>query len=289
MKLSNLFLLGSCGITQGQDMGGSLGLQFDTVWPVLMNMAKIPKDALFWPYLLCGQKMCPMMLYSMIKDNDKDVNLKKNFLPMISLLGMGTDGEVNRADMLYKLIPYILPKDDSQQEFGSLLSDPLLMAEFLSAPGMTRQPYFDEMTGQWVQPTGPDQNQLLQMLMMQLLQSKDTTQAADSVLAENGLPPLGEPAETGLPPIPDGANSGEVGSIPQMAPEMKNSDLNQFSPRAFMTDEEYMISQIILSEAENASKNETSDAPQVLLKSSSAKKNSNKKKKMRNSKKDAPK
>lgn len=67
MKLSNFFLLGSFGVTQGQDMGGSLGLQFDTVWPVLMNMAKIPKDALFWPYLLCGQKMCPMLLYSMIK------------------------------------------------------------------------------------------------------------------------------------------------------------------------------------------------------------------------------
>ena len=67
MKLSNFFLLGSFGVTQGQDMGGSLGLQFDIVWPVLMNMAKIPKDALFWPYLLCGQKMCPMLLYSMIK------------------------------------------------------------------------------------------------------------------------------------------------------------------------------------------------------------------------------
>ena len=69
MKLSNFFLLGSFGVTQGQDMGGSLGLQFDTVWPVLMNMANIPKDALFWPYLLCGQKMCPMLLYSMIKVN----------------------------------------------------------------------------------------------------------------------------------------------------------------------------------------------------------------------------
>ena len=55
------------------------------------------------------------------------------------------------------------------------------------------------------------------MLMMQLLQRKDTTQAADSVLAE-----------TGSPPIPAEANSGEVGSIPQMAPEMKNADLNQF-------------------------------------------------------------
>ena len=67
MKLSNFFLLGSFGVTQGQDMGGSLGLQFDAIWPVLMNMANIPKDALFWPYLLCGQKMCPMLLYSMIK------------------------------------------------------------------------------------------------------------------------------------------------------------------------------------------------------------------------------
>ena len=55
------------------------------------------------------------------------------------------------------------------------------------------------------------------MLMMQLLQRKDTTQAADSVLAE-----------TGSPPIPAEANSGEVGTIPQMAPEMKNADLNQF-------------------------------------------------------------
>ena len=55
------------------------------------------------------------------------------------------------------------------------------------------------------------------MLMMQLLQRKDTTQAADSVLAE-----------TGIPPIPAEANSGEVGAIPQMAPEMKNADLNQF-------------------------------------------------------------
>ena len=53
--------------------------------------------------------------------------------------------------------------------------------------------------------------------MMQLLQRKDTTQAADSVLAE-----------TGIPPIPAEANSGEVGAIPQMAPEMKNADLNQF-------------------------------------------------------------
>ena len=44
-----------------------------------------------------------------------------------------------RADMLYKLIPYILPKDDSQQGFGSLLNDPLLFADFLSAPGMTRK------------------------------------------------------------------------------------------------------------------------------------------------------
>ena len=42
-----------------------------------------------------------------------------------------------RADMLYKLIPYILPKDDSQKGFGSLLNDPLLFADFLSAPGMT--------------------------------------------------------------------------------------------------------------------------------------------------------
>ena len=41
--------------------------------------------------------------------------------------------------MLYKLIPYILPKDDSQQGFGSLLNDPLLFADFLSAPGMTRK------------------------------------------------------------------------------------------------------------------------------------------------------
>jgi len=60
-------------------------------------------------------------------------------------------------------------------------------------------------------------SKLLQMLMMQLLQRKDTTQAADSVLAE-----------TGSPPIPAEANSGEVGAIPQMAPEMKNADLNQF-------------------------------------------------------------
>merc|ERR1712131_505475 len=276
MKLSNFFLLGSFGVTQGQDMGGSLGLQFDAIWPVLMNMANIPKDALFWPYLLCGQKMCPMLLYSMIKDNDQDANLKKNFLPMVSLLGIGTDGEINRADMLYKLIPYILPKDDSQKGFGSLLNDPLLFADFLSAPGMTGQPYFDQRTGQWVQPTGPDQNQLLQMLMMQLLQRKDTTQAADSVIAE-----------TGTPPIPAEANSGEVGAIPQMAPEMKNAALNEFSPRAFMTDEEYMISQILLSEAESAQKNESSTGPQVSLKSS-AKKNP-KKKKMRNSKKDVPK
>ena len=42
-----------------------------------------------------------------------------------------------RADTLYKLIPYILPKDDSQKGFGSLLNDPLLFADFLSAPGMT--------------------------------------------------------------------------------------------------------------------------------------------------------
>ena len=62
--------------------------------------------------------------------------------------------------MLYKLIPYILPKDDSQKGFGSLLNDPLLFADFLSAPGMTGQPYFDQRTGQWVQPTGPDQNQV---------------------------------------------------------------------------------------------------------------------------------
>lgn len=102
----------------------------------------------------------------LFQDNDQDVNLKKNFLPMISLLGIGTDGEINRAgihklilfiayklyrhqikfgnpqvraDMLYKLIPYILPKDDSQQGFGSLLNDPLLFADFLSAPGMTRK------------------------------------------------------------------------------------------------------------------------------------------------------
>ena len=56
-----------------------------------------------------------------------------------------------------------------------------------------------------------------------------------------------------------------------------------------MTDEEYMISQILLSEAENAENDEKSNAPQVSLKSSSARKNSNKKKKMRNSKKDVPK
>ena len=55
-----------------------------------------------------------------------------------------------------------------------------------------------------------------------------------------------------------------------------------------MTDEEYMISQILLSEAENAQNDEKSN-PQVSLKSSSARKNSNKKKKMRNSKKDVPK
>ena len=56
-----------------------------------------------------------------------------------------------------------------------------------------------------------------------------------------------------------------------------------------MTDEEYMISQILLAEAESAQKNSSSPIqPQVSLKSSSAKKNS-KKKRMRNSKKDAPK
>ena len=60
----------------------------------------------------------------------------------------------------------------------------------------------------------------------------------------------------------------------------------QISPRAFMTDEEYMISQILLSEAESAQNDEKSNAPQVSLKSSSAR---NKKKKMRNSKKDVPK
>ena len=55
-----------------------------------------------------------------------------------------------------------------------------------------------------------------------------------------------------------------------------------------MTDEEYMISQILLSEAESAQNDEKSNAPQVSLKSS-ARKNSNKKKKIRNSKKDVPK
>ena len=65
-----------------------------------------------------------------------------------------------------------------------------------------------------------------------------------------------------------------------------NAKLIQISPRAFMTDEEYMISQILLSEAESAQNEEKSNAPQVSLKSSSAR---NKKKKMRNSKKDVPK
>lgn len=51
-----------------------------------------------------------------------------------------------------------------------------------------------------------------------------------------------------------------------------------------MTDEEYMISQILLSEAESAQNEEKSNAPQVSLKSAR-----NKKKKMRNSKKDVPK
>ena len=65
----------------------------------------------------------------------------RNFQRFIGLtrleLIFGTPNE--RADMLYKLIPYILPKDDSQQGFGSLLNDPLLFADFLSAPGMTRK------------------------------------------------------------------------------------------------------------------------------------------------------
>ena len=51
-----------------------------------------------------------------------------------------------------------------------------------------------------------------------------------------------------------------------------------------MTDEEYMISQILLSEAESAQNDEKFNAPQVSLKSTR-----NKKKKMRNSKKDVPK
>ena len=56
-----------------------------------------------------------------------------------------------------------------------------------------------------------------------------------------------------------------------------------------MTDEEYMISQILLAEAESAQNDDSaSTGPQVSLKSSSAKKNS-KKKRMRNPKKDVPK
>ena len=62
------------------------------------------------------------------------------------------------------------------------------------------------------------------MLMMQLLQRKDTTQAADSVIAETA----NSASETGTPPIPEEANSGEVGAIPQMVPEMKNAELNEF-------------------------------------------------------------
>ena len=85
------------------------------------------------------------------------------------------------------------------------------------------------------------------------------------------------PSTINLPDCPLGVTHND---------DFYNTKLIQISPRAFMTDEEYMISQILLSEAESAQNEEKSNAPQVSLKSSSAR---NKKKKMRNSKKDVPK
>ena len=54
---------------------------------------------------------------------------------LVSLLGIGTDGEIDTTSMLYNLIPYMLPKNDDQGSFDALLQNPQMFLNMMSQPG----------------------------------------------------------------------------------------------------------------------------------------------------------
>ena len=70
MKLTKIFFLFSsfnnCNgqILQAAGAGNEpVNVQFDKMFPILLEIANIPKKSLFWPYMMGGQKMNPLLFY----------------------------------------------------------------------------------------------------------------------------------------------------------------------------------------------------------------------------------
>ena len=75
-----------------------------------------------------GQKMNPLLFYEMIKDNIKNTDLEKNFLPLVGLLGIGkNNGEADTSSMAYGLIPLFFDNNFQSTDFNQLLSNPAFM------------------------------------------------------------------------------------------------------------------------------------------------------------------
>ena len=74
-----------------------------------------------------GQKMNPLLFYEMVKDNIKDTDLEKNFLPLVGLLGIGNNSETDTNSMAYGLIPLFFNNNFQSADFNQLFSNPAFM------------------------------------------------------------------------------------------------------------------------------------------------------------------